>query len=297
MSSAGSNPILAAIELALASASPPGSSPSAPFEHLQRLGDPDFTPEQLRELMLKLLKEKPISFLSRFGKGLSSEALGDLGNELKQGSPDNCWIWLGNTIKNTTAERIRAELDSCTRLVGVKNNSALPTPRQIRNRRLEYFKRHLGEGHFSTEAMRARDEELYLRLVEYQMSRTDWETQRKARLNSKNSWSESLARRVDCVIASYQRKGDWNESEDEDGGDFWESDSDEVDDDDDNEGDIAKARAARKHEKWTRIMQERFISGDDEKFGFDYDSIDGDEDLDLNRIADQDREEAYFLDT
>lgn len=236
----------------------------------QQKYEPDLTYEERKEIIEKLLNEKPGQFLYRFGKYLEREHLQYF---LQYEGDVEVDHFLTETLKSKNKHTAKIT---------------------VRNRRYAALQKMRKSGdYFSEEEMERRDPLLYDHLIG--QHQTQEERDQKYSANStEEKFSTLLLHHIDYRAHKELKK----RQEDQEDDMLEEEDSDSDDDDDDDDGDAEMDSGIESREK--QMFKEEFYSAGYNAFirgenkDFDYKEVDDNDALDLLDIQARDEEERYF---
>jgi len=239
------------------------------FKHQQK-DEPDLNVEEKANLAKELLKNKPSTFVSRFGVYLSEEQL-EYFEELRS---DNYEL---------DCNLQQARQKQCRFVQGSK----------VKNRRYAAMQRMINQkdDHFSEAAMKERNPLIHEQLVGRFM--TEEEKEEGNRPDMTNcSLTNIILEHMDLNKERDEKKR-LKEEEDEE-----EFDTDEEESEDDNEEEgLGRQEGGREFlkQQFVKAAYQSFLEGKDE--GVDYRNIDSDETLDDLDVEQRDAEDRYFDDS
>ncbi|GFN83848.1 coiled-coil domain-containing protein 97-like [Plakobranchus ocellatus] len=251
----------------------------AHFKHQQR-GEPDLTPGQKSDIALAILDKSSVLFLERFSKYLTLEDL-----QYFEGERED----YGVAFYLEEIER---------RCKDTKHNT-------VKNRRYQALQELVAGGeYFSEEEMKWRDPLLFDQMVGQYLDESEREERAEAEIDRSDlKFSTILLKHMDTQatkqfydVLKEREEEQLEESESES------SDEDEVEDsssgqfhfqEDQTENEkMMEIERNQMRGEFLRIMQERFLAGDDKNF--DYSKVDSNTDYDSLDILGHDAEEKYF---
>ncbi|XP_060071957.1 coiled-coil domain-containing protein 97-like [Ylistrum balloti] len=239
------------------------SQTEAHFKHQQR-GEADLSCEDKKEIAISILEKSPSLFLARFGAYLGADDL-----EYFRDKSDDYEIQF--YLKQIKKER-----------------STTYSANRVKNRRYKAMKQLIERGeYFSEDSMKHRDPYLYEQLIGQYL--TDEEVQGQVD-KSDLRFSTILLKHMDQLeeneVFKLQKDTEDSQFEEED------EDSDEEEEMEKEEEEISDEKKLELREEMYRIMQERFLSGQEHQF--DYSEVDNNTDYDDLDLLDKDEEERYF---
>lgn len=255
------------------------SKSDAHFKHQQR-GELDLTEKEKYDIASDLLDKNAPTFLLRYGTYLSLKDL--------------------DYFKDRTNEY---EIDFYVKKLQKEKSKSFSVNR-VKNRRYEAMKKLVTEGeYFSYDEMKYRDPLLYEQLVGQFLSSKEIQDQVD---KSDLRFSSILLKHMDQLDENklYYQQKEKEESQMEETDDEDEDDEEEMEEEictDEEAEDVVdgepkkKISSSKKHElkeEFLRIMQERFLSGQDADF--DYSKVDNNEEYDDLDVLNRDAEEEYF---
>ncbi|RUS85273.1 hypothetical protein EGW08_006974 [Elysia chlorotica] len=251
----------------------------AHFKHQQR-GEPDLTPEEKSDIASKILEKSPVLFLERFSKFLTSEDL-DFFEDQRQDYGVSFYI---SEIKQ--------------RCKDTKHNV-------IKNRRYQALQELIEQGeYFSEEEMKWRDPLLFDQMVGQYVDESEKEEKDEAEIDRSDvRFSTILLKHMDTQASKQfydvlkEREEEQLEESDDDTSEEEEIEDNTSEPNQEENLDVEKSMEIERNQmrgEFLRIMQERFLAGDDKEF--DYSKIDSNTDYDSLDILGHDAEEKYFDD-
>ncbi|GFR96784.1 coiled-coil domain-containing protein 97-like [Elysia marginata] len=249
----------------------------AHFKHQQR-GEPDLTPEEKSNIALDILDKNPVLFLERFSKFMTSEDV-EFFEDQKNDYGVSFYI-----------EEIKL------RCKDTKHNL-------VKNRRYQALQELVEQGeYFSEEEMRWRDPLLFDQMIGQYIGESEKEDIAEAEIDRSDlRFSTILLKHMDIQASKqhYEALKDREEEQLEESDDD-SSEEEDIDDDssqkiEEENPDVEKAIEIERNQmrgEFLRIMQERFLAGDDKDF--DYSKVDTNTDYDSLDILGHDAEEKYF---
>ncbi|CAL1542623.1 unnamed protein product [Lymnaea stagnalis] len=254
----------------------------AHFKHQQR-GEPDLTFEEKSNIALDVFKKSPALFLERFSKFLTLEDT-EYFSELKGDYRIDFYVQeIVNRCKDT-------------------NKSV------IKNRRYRALQELMDEGeYFSEEEMKWRDPLLFEQMIGQYASEAEKTEQMEQDIDRSDlKFSTILLKHMDTQVNKQffeqlkEKEEEQEEEEEEEDsdeeGDVMEEDGrdKEAQGSEEKDTDLTTSERSYLRTEFLRIMQERFLSGEDS--GFDYSKVDSNADYDSLDILGHDAEEKYFDD-
>ncbi|XP_033734116.1 coiled-coil domain-containing protein 97-like [Pecten maximus] len=239
------------------------SQTEAHFKHQQR-GEADLTCEDKRDIASGILEKSSSIFLARFGSYLAAKDL----EYFRDKSDDYEIQFYLNQIR--------------------KEKSKVYSANRVKNRRYKAMKQLIQEGeYFSEDSMKHRDPYLYEQLIGQYLTQEEIEGQVD---RSDLRFSTILLKHMDQLeenqVFKLQKDTEDCQFEEED------EDSDEEEEMEKEEEEISVERKSEMREEMFRIMQERFLSGQEQQF--DYSQVDDNTEYDDLDLLDKDEEEKYF---
>lgn len=248
----------------------------AHFKHQQR-GEPDLTDEEKSEIALAILAKSPSLFLERFSKFMAVDDI-KVFEDQKQDYGVSFYI-----------EEIKQ------RCLDTKQNV-------VKNRRYQALQELVEQGeYFSEEEMKWRDPLLFDQMIGQYIGESEKEEKEEAEIDRTDlRFSTILLKHMDLQASKQyydalkEREEEQLEESDDDS-----SEEEELDDSlqqkEEEVLDFDKAMEIERNQmrgEFIRIMQERFLAGDDKNF--DYSKVDSNTDYDSLDILGHDAEEKYF---
>jgi len=240
------------------------------FKHQQK-DEPDLRIEEKFNLAKELLKNKPATFVQRFGKYLSEEQL------------EYFETWKSDDYELEFYLQ-QARQDQCR---FIKEH-------RVKNRRYAAMQKMLGnnDDHFSEAAMKARNPLLHEQLVGRFL--TEEEREEEIRPDMTNcSLSTIILDHMDLNTERDTKKRLKDEEEEEE----FDTDDEESGEDVDEEEGIGRQEGGREFlkQQFVKAAYKNFLDGKDD--GVDYRKIDTDDTLDDLEVEQRDLEERYFDDS
>merc|ERR1712096_123527 len=239
------------------------------FKHQQK-DESDLSVEEKANLSRELLKNKPATFVERFGKYLSEEQLEyfeemrsdnyELEFYLKQARQEQCRFIKGHKVKNRRYAAMQKMLNG-------------------------------NDDHFSETAMKARNPLLHEQLVGRFM--TEEEKEEKERPDMSNCSLTNII--LEHMDLNKERDDKKKLKEEEDEEEF-DTDEDESNDEEEEEG-LGRQEGGREFlkQQFVKAAYQSFLEGKDDEV--DYRKIDNDGTLDDLDVEQRDAEEKYFDDS
>lgn len=234
----------------------------------QQKYEPDLTYDERKDIIDKLLQDKPGQFLYRFGSHLEREHL----------------QYFLEYEGNAEVDHFLAE--------ALKNKNKHTAKIAVRNRRYAALQKMQRSGdYFSEQEMERRDPLLYDHLIGQHLTQEEKEERQNASTTSEIKFSSLLLHHIDNCAHKELKK----QQEDQEDDMLEEEDTDEEDDDG---GGTETNAGVESREK--QIFKEEFFSSGYNAFlrgqndDFDYKEVDNNDTLDLLDIQARDAEERYF---
>ena len=231
----------------------------------QQRGEPDLTEEESMGALGKILQERPGAFLMRFGSILDTTDL--------------------EFFSDSSEYEVQFRVRELQKLL-------VPEHRQTktRNRRYECMKELMDTDYFSENEMRQRNPLLFEHYIGQYMSEEE-----RAALDSTSSdmaLSSHIMRKMqhDERRERERRQREKEEEQEEEEDTSSEEEGEEMEGEERVEATETDKR--RQRQEFLRAMQLSFLRGEDE--GFDYSSVDTDEQFDNIDTLQQDGEDVYF---
>ncbi|XP_005095908.1 coiled-coil domain-containing protein 97 [Aplysia californica] len=261
------------------------SGTDAHFRHQQR-GEPDLGHEEKANIALDILHKSPAKFLERFSQYLTQE--------------DTAYF-----------EDMKGDYMIDFYLKEISKRCADTNHNMVKNRRYQALQKLVDEGeYFSQNEMKWRDPLLFEQMVGQYETEAEQDAREIDRSDLK--FSSILLKHMDAntnkqLYDKMKEMEDGQDEEEEESSDEddmekndteGEMDEEEVEDLEkdreleDDESEISEADRSHLKTEFLRIMQERFLSGQDANF--DYGAVDSNTDYDSLDILGHDAEEKYF---
>ncbi|KAK0056967.1 coiled-coil domain-containing protein 97 [Biomphalaria pfeifferi] len=258
------------------------SKTDAHFKHQQR-GEPDLTCQEKSAIASEILKKNPALFLERFSQCLT---LNDV----------ECFKQFRGDY------RIDFYIDEINKRCADTSKSV------VKNRRYQALKFLMDEGeYFSEDEMKWRDPLLYAQMIGQYESESEVTEKMEQEIDKSDlKFSTILLKHMDNLTNKQhfemlkEMEEEQEEEEEEESEEEEENKSDSKQksfrhqdiNTSNNVDEISSVEKAYLRTEFLRIMQERFLSGDDSNF--DYSKVDSNADYDALDIVSYDAEEKYF---
>lgn len=239
------------------------SQTEAHFKHQQR-GEADLTTEDKKNIARSILDKSSSIFLARFGSYLTADDL----EYFKDLADDYEIQFYLNQIR--------------------KEKSKVYSANRVKNRRYKAMQQLIQEGeYFSEDSMKHRDPYLYDQLIGQYLTEEEINGQvDKSDLRFSTILLKHMDQLEENQVFKLQKDTEEGQFEEED------EDSDEDEEMEKDEDEISDEKKSELREEMYRIMQERFLSGQEQQF--DYSKVDDNTEYDDLDLIDKDEEEKYF---